>query len=378
MRAGARRASPHGACRLIAAVLLCAMCVSASASPSEYTEKFDRDERVVNDGQGYSAMLNDDGWLAWSEAYVLDAYVEMYRTTRNRRYLDSLVDHFDRVLKNRDDMRGVRDVVRKKSLAGWGSSKYSGGKWKVWAVHTGMICLGPVDFVQIVRRDRRLRRDYGAKADDYLEKIRQCVAVFDGDWRNGPASDEGYYSDPEVGPLPLNQQNALGLVHLTLYQITGEKTHYYRVRRLAYYFKNRLHRVASGPYEWSYNPKPDKSGQGSEDISHASINIEFAARCCQAQIVFDAQDMRAFGKTWQAVRRAPGEWADNIDGTGGPNSHMPSAVGAWLNLARWDRGVYTDSRSAFAPVMDTPATGASLMGIAKLAWWHRYFEEHKR
>lgn len=362
------------------ALLACGLglLVAARAGAGDYAARFDEADRALNDGQGYSALPNDEGWLAWGESYILNGYVEMYRATRDRRYLDSLVDHFDRLLKGRDDVRGRQDVVRRRILPGWGSSRYSAGKWKVWAVHTGMICRGPVDFIKLVRSDHRLRRDYGERADEYLKRITECVDAFDGEWRSGPAPEEGYYTDPDVKALPLNQQNALGIVHLALYQLTGEKRHYYRVRRLAYYMRNRLRHTAAGAAEWSYNPKPDASGKDSEDISHAGINIEFAFRCSEAQIVFDPQDLVAFGQAWLRVRRGPGEWADRVDGSGRSNTYIPGCFGGWLALARTERGIYDDARTVFNVPDRKTRTGPIMFALARMERWQRYFDPRGR
>ena len=44
--------------------------------------------------------------LAWGESYYLNAYVKMYRVTRYMRWLDKVVDHFDRIVTNMSDHDG--------------------------------------------------------------------------------------------------------------------------------------------------------------------------------------------------------------------------------------------------------------------------------
>src|SRR5205085_3053791 len=109
----------------------------------------------------FSEYDNKTGLLAWGESYLLTAYVEMYRTTGDAGYLQRLVEHFDRMLKKRDDALGLKDVYADKPLAGWGSDDYSKGKWHVWLVHTGMIELGPAEFVHLVRRSKPLQNRFG-------------------------------------------------------------------------------------------------------------------------------------------------------------------------------------------------------------------------
>lgn len=79
---------------------------------------FDRMDLSINGGNGHKTATG--GELAWGESYIMLGYVEMYRATGDRYYLDKLVDHADGVLKQRDDKRGFRD--------------YSGRSRPAWSV----------------------------------------------------------------------------------------------------------------------------------------------------------------------------------------------------------------------------------------------------
>jgi hypothetical protein len=345
----------------------------------DYIARFERMDKQINNGRGFSDALNNKGALAWGESYILQSYVEMYRATDDTAYLDRLVQHFERVLAKRDDVRRVIDYYRKVPLAGWGSDEFSQGRWHVWAVHTGMICQGPMDFVVLVNKRHRLRALYGRKADEFLARIKECVAAHDPEWRNGPGPHEGYYHDPGIGPLPLNQQNALGQVMIGLYQMTKNRTYKDRVRRLANYFKNRLRITPEGAYDWSYWPKPDAPGSGSEDLSHASINIQFAVRCREAHIVFNNKDMAAFAKTWLLqVKRAEGEWADTVSGGGGTNTYIPEAAGCWLDLSPFNRRIFHDIKRAFSMVGEDRVNCLLMLGLAKLARWQEQLKPRPR
>jgi hypothetical protein len=242
-----------------------------------------------------------------------------------------------------------------------------------------MICQGPADFAALVKRTPALRKRYGAVADRFIARIAESVAAHDAEWRDGPGPGEGYYTDSIVGPLPLNQQNALGIVLVDLYRATRDPAYRARATRLATYFRNRLRRTSDDAFDWAYNPGPDRTGTGSEDISHAAINVEFAIRCRDAHIVFNDFDMARFARTWSDhVRKAPGEWADTVGGTGGPNTHIPQALGRWLDLCRWDRSILADAKLAFDGVGEDPPSCAVLLGVAELAKWQRETTTHTR
>ncbi len=365
---------------LIALITLgTALILTPCAEAQNLRSLFERMDANLNNGQGYSSSLNTKGTLAWGEGYLLMAYVDMYRSTGDRSWLDKLVDQFDTVLSNRDDVLHIKDYYRNKPIAGWGSDEYSSGKWHVWAVHTAMICEGPMEFVELVKAEQRLKKPYSKIAARYLIKIKECVAAQDPYWHDGPGPMEGYYSDPAIGPLPLNQQNALGMLNLGLYLVTRDHLYRNRVERLAMFFKKRIRIRPDGSYDWSYWPKPDGSGTDSEDISHAAINVAFACKCAKAHIVFNKADMMAFVKTWMLhVHRADGVWADDINGDGGENTYMPAAVWGWSYLCPYDHKILSDMTLSCSSITEDQTNGANLLALASvLRWEHALTKKHR-
>ncbi len=337
-----------------------------------WRELFDQSDLAINGGKGYSEHTNDEGFLAWAESYILLGYMEMYRATRDRRYLRQLVEHFDRVLRNRDDVRGIADTHARRPLAGWGSTRYSRGEWHVWIVHTGMITLAPAEFVQTVQSDRFLQREFGAKAREYRERIEECIRDADLYWREGPAREEGYYYSPRLNDvLPLNQQNAMGCTLVEMWRATGNVRYLDRATRLAHFFRNRLRTTDPRLYDWAYWPRTDRDDRGSEDISHASLNVEFAVRCAVHGIVFDRRDAERFAGTWLLkVKRPDGSWAGDVGGRGDGAENMPHSVGMWLCLCRQvssatARALYQDAQRAYAG--RTRASAGEIVGLARLA-----------
>lgn len=334
-------------------------------------ERFDHNDASIHGGKGYSESTNENGDLAWAEAYILLSYMEMYRATRDRCYLRKLVDHFDRVLMNRDDVRGIADTYAGKPLAGWGSTRYTQGKWHVWVVHTGMINLAPAEFVRLVGGDRWLQGEFGAKAQQYRQRIEECLRDTEPYWRDGPGRGEGYYYSPHLNDaLPLNQQNALGSTLVEMWRATGNRRYHDRAERLARFWRNRLRIQEPRFYDWAYWYRLNGEGRGSEDISHASLNVDFAVRCIVEGAVFTRRDAERFANTWLLkVKRSDGTWAGEVGGGGDGSRYMPGAGGMWLGLCRvlprsQAQALYRDIRGAFADKASLSA--AEMVGVARL------------
>jgi len=377
-----RRSRRYRTLALAAVVLGSGGSVSAASPPGassradweELRERFDRLEREIAASQSNPGLLNTGGELAWGDSYLLCAWVEAFRATGNRAYLRRLTARFDEILLSRDDQRGVRDVFAGRVIAGWGSDRYSGGRWHVWVVHTAMIVLGPARFARTVRGRRDLQAEFGAVAERYLTRIEECVRDANLWWRDGPAQDEGYYWGPAIqAPLPYNQQNAMGSVLLELHAATGNAAYRDRAARLARTFRRGLRVVAPDRVEWSYRPVAPGETPTGEDISHAAINAEFAALCMASRTVFTRADGSRFAGAWlRGVRRPDGSWAATVSGSGDGDAHLPHSAGRWLALCevvpRRERdALIADARRAYR--LFEPQSAADLLGLARLLRW---------
>ena len=70
-----------------------------------------------NEGRAYSDQKTSSA-LAWGESYYLNGYIKMYRVTGDPRWLDKVVDHFDRMAANMSDHDGD-------GIPGWQADRYS-------------------------------------------------------------------------------------------------------------------------------------------------------------------------------------------------------------------------------------------------------------
>ncbi|MBK6695055.1 MAG: hypothetical protein IPG50_23025 [Myxococcales bacterium] len=90
---------------------------ASQAAPDEYRERFDAFDATFREGRGYAAHP-DSATLAWAEAYFLQGYLNMYRSYRDARYLDKLVEHANLMFANLSDPDG--DGYR-----GWQTTDYT-------------------------------------------------------------------------------------------------------------------------------------------------------------------------------------------------------------------------------------------------------------
>ena len=269
----------------------------------------------------------DAGELAWGESYVLLGYQAMYEGTGDQRYLKRLLEHIRRILANRGDRLGLRDEVRGKTMPAWLTSHYTEGKQHAFLVHAGMITYPMARLAFVLRRDPQLASQHGPVIEKILADVAQTVKAYEPEYRDGPGEGEGYYYCPGLRrDMPYNQQNALGRTIVAMYLATGDEWYRRRAEKLARYFKERLW-LENGRYVWSYWAH----SPGSEDISHAATNVDFAFDCYRAGIVFTLSDMKCFIGAFHHVARPDG-FAGNVDGTG----HGGILMGRWGRLGYID------------------------------------------
>lgn len=367
---------------------------------------FNRHDKLINNGDGYKNWLNDNGYLAWRESYIMLAYTVMYNASKDIYYLKKLIDHADVVLSNRDDAIGLLDY-RGITSAGWRSKKYTSTVdstyYYSFIVHSGMITFPIIRFVDIVHRDSTLLVlmttdgiTFLEKANNYLKKVEETIAYHDDQWINGPGETEGYYvyrSDAEflkyskyIDPgkhLPFNQQNALGRVLILLYKLTGKDKYYDKALRLANFFKSRLKILDDNSYVWNYWMDINNAvykGRG-EDISHASINVSFAVLAFHNSIVFDNINMQRFVNTFtKRIAQSDGNLFDWVSGDyyesdykppkSFPRNNFLTQSGRWLDLTEFDRSVYTTVEGIYHRQNYYGREGVGqLIGIANLILW---------
>ena len=198
-----------------------------------------------------------------------------------------------------------------------------------------MIAAPMARFAAVIRSEPALTNQWSKDADRLLKIAEEAVAVHDTDFREGPGADEGYVYSPYLKKhVPLNMQNALARAWVAIDDANQATKRREQVTRLATFLKNRLCPMEDGSYVWAYWPPLEGNVNTFEDISHAAINVDFAVRCFERDIVFERGDLARLEKTLlNRVIVAEDRFADTVGGGGKFNKHR-SAVLRWARLGR--------------------------------------------
>ncbi|MBB3729361.1 hypothetical protein [Nonomuraea dietziae] len=273
----------------------------------------------------------------------------------------------------------------------------------LFSVHTGMITYPMASFVRLVHHSPRLRADprYRAKAAEYLTAVRQAVAVHEREWRDG-----GYFVWPKHMPVPYdgteqphNQTLGLGLTYAELAAATGEQVYRDRTRRLAAAFARDLTADASDAYVWPYWPtsgkmytgytqaddvsewtpsygRPPVGAQQREDLSHAGIDVEFAAVAHRWGLAFRGHDMVRLARTYTRNLATTDNGVATtflyVDGGGGlaPAGQYLQAP-RFMPVAPWEPALFTHARQVYDDHAVESQMGSSLLCVAYLNWFAR-------
>lgn len=312
-------------------------------------------------------VTTEGGSLAWGDSYLLSALAEMLETGRDPRHATQFVAIANHVLASRDDQQGLRDEVRGRVMPAWGSTRYSKGRRFAWAVHTGMLAAPLASFAATVGRDPSLMARFGADAARMLRAAEEAVAAFADEYREGPGAGEGHMVCPYLGKhLPLNMQNALARAWMAIDDATGRRDHRDRIERLARFMKNRMRTGPEASVVWGYWPPLSGEDKAFEDISHASINVDFMVLCHERGIVFDRTDLAAVEATLlRLVLLAD----DRIGDRAGPNvkfNTYADAVLRWGRLGR-HRPAVQARLEAFLGTGPAKSSAQRPLGIALLS-----------
>lgn len=271
---------------------------------------------------------NDWGRLAWGESYALEFLITAYKAFDDEYFLREFVNHTESVLEDMDIKLDIKDY-NGISTYGWSATRYSADKESRMrcVVHDGMIGVPLAKFVKLTR-DRGYSDPTIAKvAQESLETLRHLVELHSEEWIEHDVDTlgitrqgEGYYIFPKGSPartdginLPFNQQNRLGTLLISLYEIDGESHYLDKALKLGRVFRRHLITDDKG-FKWRYwwgkastgwneaekistNMPSYKGHQGFDSVGYATMELEFITKLASYG-VFDNEDMQKFVNTY--------------------------------------------------------------------------------
>ena len=309
---------------------------------------------AIEDAAAYMAKYgNDTGGIAWCQAYLMLALNDMYRATKDVKYLAANQRLIEAALAATDDKRGLK-LWTGATAPAWGCEKYAERGRAVFAVHTGITAAPIYDFLLLAKGEPDFYAALGERASSIRAAADAALAVHDRQWRDGPGEGEGHYigldqeNACENKPLPGNRLSAMGWALWNSWKENGNETHRARALALGRYIKNRLTPAPDGAYYWPYW-MPDEAvtqpaareGINGEDSSHAGLTIALPLALAADGEVYTREDLERLAKT--AIngigRLGNGILASRITGD---TRLAPTYIGFatnWLPLAAVNPGV---------------------------------------
>lgn len=273
-----------------------------------------------------------------------------------------------------------------------------------FACHTGMVTYPLARFYNLVMADQKLHATYETDAARFARAAVQAVRVHDDEWVD--EGSYGYYKRRRGAPvwadgieLPHNKQLALGRTLIELYRATGSREYLVRATKLARTLRMNLKGDGNGAYLWNYWWGRGDRGWTSaervsvytpsyrglpryEDISHSSIDVDFAVLAARNGVVFTQDDLVRFAKTFnQNHTRADGSISFYCDGTGDEGAYATRVgIAGWISLSIVSPDVYITARRVLASrlVDKRYHSPALLYGVAQLVKARRAPETGRR
>lgn len=268
-----------------------------------------------------------------------------------------------------------------------------------WPVHQGRITYPLITFARLVYEDPVLSGipKYKERADAYIQATIAVLDFLEDEWRENE-SGEGWYVVSRGAPIwmdgadePHNHSLSVGRSVIQLAAVTKDEKWRIRAEKMARTIHNDLQLLPNGSYTWPYwwskgdayhgwSPSDDVSSNTPalrprptpEDVSHGSIEVEFAHLAFENGIVFTETDMERLARTFMEnilIPRSDGSMtlARFVDGSGTPSFYDDTVAARYLVLGAWDPGIY-DAVLRIYSTKGLRAYAGDLLGVARLNW----------
>lgn len=251
-----------------------------------------------------------------------------------------------------------------------------------YMVHDGMVGTAIAHFVKLIYQTPALHAAYLSKAADYRAFLEAHlvprwesssyigntwvpISATVGTFKQSPRFD-AFSHNRNWTYLPYNQSLAYTRMLLLLNEINGNATYLDRARRNGQYFRNAL-TLSGDDYLWTYAYYTS----GSEDTSHANIDIGTARELYQRGIVFTATDMQRFTNTfttrmWNRSLTSP-TVTKHVNGTG--DTSYSRYLSEWTEYAQWAKVIFPIAAAQYRT--STWQSSYAMLVLSRLMKWDR-------
>jgi hypothetical protein len=368
---------------MFACLLLHPPTISAIESQQEWDSAFNSayptQDPLLNEKTGYLGNT-----FAWEGFYWLGAYVTMAESTGDTKYLDNAVRLIDHIFYYRDDLRYARgeiDVLadpyltaplyylnhRNEAAPGWRRSwDYS---TRIEVITDGMILWGIMRFVDLVHNEPSFS-SYQMKADDYIEKVKETVAIHDTQFVYDRFGDiPGAYYWPltsgaglQTNPVPYNQQAAISHAHLLLDNVEGGNTEYKNKAMAVIDYWKVKRSLVNGAYLWNYHLQKTTR----EDLSHGHIDVGFFITANRFGLLTETEMQRLANTFTDNLHLGGYNFAARVDGSGSDSRRY--WIGAdYIDLTKYDSQVFDVVKGTYDAYYSSPGGHAhKFLGWAEI------------
>ena len=258
----------------------------------------------------YADQNTNGTYMGWNTCRRMQSLNDMYIATGDTKYLDANLRLARATIANTDDKVG-HYTFWGELAPGWGTDHYA-DRWVVHPVHTGNICTGLMDFLQLAPLEPSVMAQMDPCEYDYLvAETLEAIDWHDRQWIEGPETGAGYYiskdneAPNEGDPLAFNRTSAMGTALWSAWELTGNTAYRDKAIKNATWIKNRIFIYDDGAYYWPGHlsvtvptSRPAKNSfNGGDTLSYSGIDVTFPLRIGMAGYVFDDSDIEAFALT---------------------------------------------------------------------------------
>lgn len=239
-------------------------------------------------GKGYKdiKLENRARGYAWGWGYYGNSLIDMYKATGDIKYLKEFIPQANYILSQRDHILGRESFSGSNlSLPVWsderGCFSTNGDFVYSYPVHTGMIVLPIVRFVDVVKEDSL--SEFNKTALYYIEETKKSLLIHNEDelWKDFSENTGFYYGHPygagkvtEAGKEGIPNRVFIYLAAAGLFDKVNDSNIFTdRIEKSLMYFKEDLIKYDpdNDSYYWTYWKY---SGEDNwEDISHAALTV---------------------------------------------------------------------------------------------------------